>query len=236
MTNKELEPKIEELFRWRGKVEIKDNEGNVVETLYQRVVGDADIQRARLAALKASKLKRRALKDKTSDDALIDLPFEDDYTHEELVTLIIFSKYSTFRQNAEFNIEEKKVKEPKSEATLEEQEEYITKVEEAKKEYEEKVNNRIKEQGEKLEAELKEKTVEELFDMYMKEHIDIICRLEMIKVFDEYATFFGTYGDEKFKERRFTTIEAFRDLSPRVKNQLLQNYKDLEMNLSDVKK
>lgn len=236
MTNKELEPKIEELFRWRGKVEIKDNEGDVVETLYQRVVGDADIQRARLEALKASKLMRKDLRNTNSDAAIINLPLEDDYTKEELMTLIIFSKYYDFRRNAEFNIEEKKVKEPKSEATLEEQEEYITKVEEAKKDYEDKVNERIKEQSEKLEAELKEKTQKELFDMYMKEHIDIVCRQEMIQVFDEYATYYGTYEDEKLKKRRFDNIEIFRDLSPRVKNQLQQNYKNLELNLTDVKK
>lgn len=234
--NKELKPKIEELFRWHGEVEIKDNEGNVVETLYQRVVGDADIQRARLEALKASKLMRKALKDLTSDEAIINLPLEDDYDQEELITLIIFSKYSIFRQQAEFRVQEKKVKEPKSEATLEEQENYIEAVEQAKVDYEENVNEDIKKQSEKLEAELKEKPHSELFNMYMKEHSEIVCRLKMIEVFDEFATFYGTYGDSKFKERRFESIESFRDLAPRIKNQLMANYKNLELGLAEVKK
>lgn len=234
--NKELQPKIEELFRWRGEVEIKDTEGDVVETLYQRVVGDADIQRARLEALKASKLMRKALRDKTSDEAIIHLPLEDEYTQEELITLIIFSKYAIFRQQAEFRQQEKKVKEPKSDATLEEQEDYIEKLEKAKEEYEEKVSDDVKKQSEVLEAELKEKSQEELFEMYIKEHAEITCRLRMIEVFDEFATFYGTYADSKYKTRRFDSIETFRDLAPRIKNQLMTNYKNLELGLSEVKK
>ena len=234
--NKELQPKIDELFRWRGKIEITGSEGEIVETLYQRVIGDADIQKARLEALKASKLLRKALKDIDSDEYLVNIPFEDDYTQEELTTLIIFSKYSSFRQNAELRVNETRVKEPKSDATLEEQEEYITKIEEAKQTYEESVNEEIKRQGEKLEEELKGNTVLELFNMYKKEHIDIACRIRMIEVFDEFATLFGTYSDEKLKNRRFENIEDFRDLSPRVKSRLMDNYKKIELNLTEVKK
>jgi hypothetical protein len=234
--NKELKPKIEELFRWTGTVEIKDNEGEVVETVYQRVVGDADIQRARLEALKASKLMRKALKNKESDEAIINLPLDDDYTKEELITLIIFSRYSIFRQQAEYRTQEKKIKEPKSDATLEEQENFIENVEQARADYELGVNEDIKKQIEKYEEELKAKTVEELFDIYLKEHSEIVCRLKMIEVFDEFATFFGSFADAKHKERRFEDIESFRDLAPRIKNILMENYKKLELGLSEVKK
>lgn len=234
--NKELQPKIEELFRWNGTVEIKDTEGNVVETLYQRVVGDADIQRARLEALKASKLMRKALKDPNSDEATIHLPLEDDFTKEELITLILFNKYYLFQNQAEKRVEEKKVKEPKSDATLEDQENYIENIENAKKEYQEKVNNSVKQQSELLEEELKEKSTEELFKLWIKENIEIVCRSEMIRVFDEYATFYGTFSDENFKIRRFESIEDFKDLAPRIKNQLMTNYKNLELGLIEVKK
>jgi hypothetical protein len=60
--NKELDLKIEDLFRWTGKVEITDQEGKVIETLYQRVVGDAEIQKARVEALKASKISKKSIK------------------------------------------------------------------------------------------------------------------------------------------------------------------------------
>lgn len=234
--NKELQPKIEELFRWNGTVEIKDTEGNVVETLYQRVVGDADIQRARLEALKASKLMRKALKDPTSDEAIIHLPLEDDFTKEELITLILFNKYYSFQNKAEKKVEEKKVKEPKSDASLEEQENYIDNIEKAKQDYKDKVDETVRQQSEAFEAELREKSDKELYDLWIKENIELICRGEMIKVFDEYATYFGTFSDEDFKNRRFETVEDFKDLAPRIKNQLMTNYKNLELGLIDVKK
>jgi hypothetical protein len=236
MVNKELNLKIEDLFRWKGELEITDNEGNVIETLYQRVVGDHDIQKSRIEALKASKLLRRALKDENSDEYLTSVPEEDQYTKEELIALILFSNYSIFRQQAELRVEEKKVKEPRSDSDLEEQEEYISALEEEKKSYEERLNKDISEQSEKLEKELRGKTDAEIFEIYKKNQVELLCRYRMMEIFDEFATFYGTYKDNKFKERRFETIEDFRDLAPRIKGQILENYKMLELNLGEVKK
>jgi hypothetical protein len=234
--NKELDLKIEDLFRWTGKVEITDQEGKVIETLYQRVVGDAEIQKARVEALKASKILRKALRDENSDEYLANMPLEGDFTIEELVSLIAFSRYSLFKQQAEYRVDEKKVKEPKSDADLEAQEEYISKLEEEKKNYEIRLAEDIKRQTEKLEEELKQKDYSEVFNMYRKEQTDIFCRVRMMEVFEEFATFYGTFSDEKFKSRRFETVEQFRDLSPRIKAKLIESYRNIELNLGEVKK
>lgn len=234
--NKELNLKIEDLFRWKGKCEITDSEGTVIETLYQRVIGDADIQKARIEALKASKLLRKALRDETSDEYLIKIPLEGEYTQAELIALIIFSKYSLLRQQAEMRTREERVKEPKGDATLEQQEEYIANLEEARKTYEEIVNKDIENQSKKIEEELSLKSYEEIFDEFVKGQIDLACRTRMMEIFNEFTVYYGTYKDENFKVRRFESIEDFRDLAPRVKTQIMDSYRNIELNLEEVKK
>jgi hypothetical protein len=58
----------------------------------------------------------------------------------------------------------------------------------------------------------------------------------MMQTFDDYATYLGTYSDEKLRHRRFDDYEDFQDLHPRVKDKLIDKYKKLELNLTEVKK
>lgn len=236
MTNKELNLKIEDLFRWKGELNITDNEGNVIETLYQRVVGDADIHRARIQALKSSNLLRKALKDENSDDYLANIPLKEDQTLDAMIAFIIMNTYGSFRDVAVENIKEVKVKEPKSNADLEQQEEYVEKVEEAKGTFEQKVNESIKKQSQELETELRAKSVDEVFNIYVTHIVKYLCNKRMMEVYIEYCTFFGTFSDKNLSEKRFETIEDFRNLASRWKQRLMDSYQNLELGLEEVKK
>jgi hypothetical protein len=234
--NKELNLNIDDLFKWKGQVEITDDQGNVIETLYQRVIGDADIQRARFAALKASKALRKDLKNPESDEYLVNIPLRGELPLEELIAVIIYSKAQELRKKAEEKIQEERVKEPRSDASLEKQENYIEELEQTRKEYDEALYEEIRKQAEKIEADLNTKSYDEVFDLYVAESIELLCRFRMVTTFDEYATFYGTYKDEDYKIRRFSSLEEFQDLATRIKDRLIRNYKLLELNLVDVKK
>lgn len=234
--NKELNLKIEDLFTWKGSIDITDNDGNVVETLYQRVINDADMQKTRLESLKETRLFRRALKDPNSLEYLASFPEEDDMSLDDLIAGILGSKFLFFRKNSQEIISEKKVKEPGFDSEQEEQEDFIAGVEDAKKEYEIAILEDAARQAEAMEADLRSKTHSEVFEIYKKEQIETLCRTKMINSFLDYATFYGTFKDEKLKQRRFNSVEDFRNLSTKVKNLLIANYQMLEISLTDVKK
>jgi len=234
--NRELDLKIEELFRWTGEIEIKDNDDNIVETLYQRIIGDNDLDKTRIQALKASRELRKNLQDTQSDEFLAFLPFHGEKSKEELIASIMFSKYMDFRRNALLNITERVVKDLGEEPTLEEQEQHLTDLETARQDYEKDIGEYINRQGQAYTEELEKLSYDKIFETYIELEINMLCRKRMIGMFDEYAAFLGTYIDPKFKTRRFTSFEEFGSISPAVKNLILSSYRSLPVSPEDLKK
>src|SRR5574341_1099902 len=111
--------------------------------LHNRIISDADAKKVRLIRLKESKLIRKKLRDCESDEYIAMMPLHGDVSMDEMLVMISIGKYRDFRQQASLKVFEERVKEPHSDATLEEQEDYIENVEKARKEYEEKIAEEI---------------------------------------------------------------------------------------------
>jgi len=234
--NKPIETRIEDLFKWSGELIITDDMDNVIEVLYQRVIGDADMQKARVAALRDSRLLRQALQDPTSDEALANLPLKGEVEQEEMVSTIILSRYHRYRAQAELRVQERKVKELRSDADLEEQEEYIADVEAAELEYEGRLTEEMHKLAEKDRERLMAMDYNELLDIHKEELIKFLCSVKMMATFDQMSAYLGTYEDQEFKQRRFRSFDEFDNLATPVKDLIVRKYKQLVMDAEDLKK
>ena len=61
---------ISKLFAWRGEIELIDDDGTSLGSVFVRLAGDADIKQARVFGLRESAKLRKALRDPESDESL----------------------------------------------------------------------------------------------------------------------------------------------------------------------
>ena len=233
---------LDTLFKWQGELEIKDGKGEVVLVndkpliVYQRVVGDAELIRARKQALKASGSLRRELRDKTSDSHIAMIPDYEALDDETLSRMILLSEALDIRTQA-ISLAEKP-KEPKeldSDATLEQQEEYEAALEAHSKAIEKAVQEKSKQLADKRIEELEEVQREKLVKIFMTTVVDSLCRSEMLRVFNSWCAYLGTYKSKRMKTLAFSNYAAFDNASPELKNQILDSYIGLELGGEDLK-
>jgi hypothetical protein len=227
---------INKLFYWSDKFNIYDSNKEVLYTYYARVVGDAELNRSRVFALRSSASLRKELRKEDSDERLAYIPDFEDVSDDKLVDLILFFSMKDYTQQAMKEVIVKYPVEPKSEATLEKMEKYQKEVddfpEKRNKEYTKFINNKLEQQK----KELAKLTREQLIFKYIEFTINQVCESEMIKRFNEMNAFFGSYREEDLKERLFNSFEEFDNLPSPIKQQFIDNYSSLELSIDTLKK
>lgn len=227
---------ISKLFTWGKLFALTDSEGNPISQVYMRLVGDADINKSRVYALRRSAELRKKLKDSDSDERLAYIHDQDVFTKDSLITVI-----STLfiRELAQKSVREVKLpfpKEPKSDAELESFEKYQKEVD-AYPDKQTKARQKYVETGLKaLANNLKDKDVAELYDIYETKAINSLCEAEMLRAFREKSTYFGTYSDEDFKQHFFKDFADFENMEPGLKEQFIAAYESLEVGSEELKK
>lgn len=224
---------ISKLFHWGDKFELSDKYGNPVLTVHMRLVGDAELNRSRVFAIRKSAELRKKLKDINSEEYMA---FIQDVEDDGLIDLILMFKVREFTQQASRMIKPKLPKEPKSDADLEDleryQEEVDTYADRRFKEIAEEVE-RMSNDARKL---LEKESVEWLRKEYKRLLINEFCEQEMVQRFKESCAFYGTFKDADYKVRLFESFEQFDNLPSEIKTQLLDNYSMLEINIDSLKK
>ena len=227
---------ISQLFLWKGEVPIVDEMQKEVATVYMRVVGDKDLNKARIHSLRRSSELRAALNNKKSDEYhafISNVKFTDRKT---IVAGIKLLTMSDFGSEARRNVIIKFPKEPTSDADLDEHEAYQKEVDD----FPEHVGDQVNEEMERLmkieEKRLKKLSDDEIFDEYKKLTVNYVCQEEMARVFLDQCIFYATYVDSKYKKHYFKSFSLYEDISPEVKEQLRQAYKNLELGMPELKK
>lgn len=227
---------ISKLFLWNKEVEIKDDLDNVIKKVWMRLIGDADLNRARVASLRESSKIREALKNKTSDEYMAYItPIK--FTEKENISagikLLSISEYTDEARNsviAKFPVE------PSSSASLEEQEEYQKAVDNFPETWRKDIEKEIKKIDKREEVRFAGASEEELKKEYISKLINYICSALMNSTFHSYSTYFGTYEDAKFRRRAFRSYDDYSNISPKLKEQLEEAYKELELTVPQLKK
>jgi hypothetical protein len=227
---------LSKLFRWEGEVEIKDQKGDVATKVYMRIVGDKDLNQARVYALRQSADLRAKLRDKESDEykAFIREALAAD--KENLLAGIKLLSMEEITRQARENVVVKFPKEPDTNASLEEQEKYQKTVDE----FPEKFGDLVRKEAEKilknLEKDLKKLSDEEIQNEYVSKTINYVCTQEMNRSFVDRCVFGATYRDSEFKEKYFLTFDNYENLATEVKEQLREGYQNLELGMQEIKK
>jgi len=90
------EQDIKRLFLYEHELEIKEK-GEVVGKVYQRILNNADVERARREGLRKSAVLRKQLKDKNSADYEIYIASAFDMDRETLVAAIVATELKEYR-------------------------------------------------------------------------------------------------------------------------------------------
>lgn len=227
--------KIAKLFRWHKKIDIKEGD-RVLASVYIRLVGDADFQEAKSVSLRHSKELRINLRDSSTDDYKANFFDLDSLSKEELIMGVTYGEIPDYRDEALVTLPEKEIPDLPDNPTLEQQEDYETKLTERK-------DDRVKSIAEFIEKMAEEKKVklnkiddmDSLRDMYTNSVINMRCGEEFTRVFREYQIFKGTFTDSKFTMLAFDSFEEFNDCAPALKITLLTAYVSLELSGEDLK-
>lgn len=227
---------ISKLFNWGKYFEIFDNKNILITGYYHRLPTDEEVNKARVYALRKSAELRKKLRDTTSDERVAFIGEKEFLSKEQITEAVIFYKTQQIVTQAYSDIDFPFPKEPKSDSTLEEQENYQlevdTYIERRDKFIKDKVNKAVD-----LEKEgLISKPLDELYTLYEELVIDSACQKEMISRYRDYCIFSGSFSDEKYKEKLFTSLEEVNELPETIKKQFLTNYLSLDIDMEELKK
>lgn len=227
--------KISKLFRWHRKVEIREGD-RILDTVYIRLVGDAEFQEAKLVSLQRSKQLRILLRNKDTDEYRATFSDLDLLTRDELVMGITFGEIAEYRDEALLSIPEIELPELVDSPTLEQQENHETKIKEIKSDRTKAITEFIEKRAEERKGEINSvEDNEQLRGMYTHSIINMKCSEEFTTAFRGYQVFKGTYIDNKFKTLAFDDFDEFSECAPQLKNQLMMAYINLEMSGEDLK-
>jgi len=233
---------LENLFKFTRELPILNEKGEQVVigkkklVLYQRIIGDAELTTARKKALKASRILRKELATSESENAQALIPDYNEVDDDTLVRMIILADSLDIRRLA--NSRAQKPKEPKklkSDASLEQQEEYEHAMEEWPKKVSEAIDKEITSIIELRTAELNKLDRDAKLKLFIESTIEGLCRTEMLRIFNSWCTYLGTYADKPMTQRAFKSFPSFDNASSELKEQVIRGYVELDISGEDLK-
>lgn len=81
-----------------------------------------------------------------------------------------------------------------------------------------------------------EKDMDSLYDIYMDYLIDRLCSEEMNEAYYDMCVYLGSYKTEDFERNAFPSFEHYRNTAGLIKQTLRENYQNLEIGMSSLKK
>lgn len=225
---------ISKLFAWTKETTVNFYGKDI--PVFLRLVGDADINRARVFALRKSAELRRKLRDSSSDEYFAFIPEKNVATTDELINGILALRSREIVSDANREVKLPYPAELSSDATLEEQEKYQQAVDEYPMKVELLVRDFVTSKLEAEDTHLRSLDKEKLYTKYVDLAVNNLCESEMLKRYREMCTYFGVYSDKKFIKRLFEDFEQFDNLPSDIKNQLITEYLTLELDGEVLKK
>lgn len=225
---------ISPLFAWSKEFEIV--EGEKVTPVYMRLLGDADVNRARVSALRSSAELRRKLKDINSDERMAFIKDIDDIKEDVLISVIIVFAMKDLQELAESKLKIKIPKAPRSDAKTEAHEKYQLDIDSYPERRRDELRTLLEKEVSNMKAELESKDKEYLYKEYVAAMINEMCEQELLRSFKQWCAYLGSYSDPDLKNRLFESFDEFNNISSQLKSDFLQEYSSLELHGEDLKK
>ena len=227
---------LKPLFNWFKEFEIRSEDEEVLSKVYMRILGDADLNKTRVYALRRSAELRAKLRNTESDERLAYIPPQNEMNQEQLANLVIVLSMRTITQEASKNMKIKLPKAPKADASLEKQEKYQAEIDDYPKIREKAIRKSIEKEIEKIRSSIDNLSIEDLYARYTNLMITELCEQELNIAFKEMCAYNGSYKDEGLKQRYFDTLDEFMNLPPDIKGQFMAAYQSLDLYGDDLKK
>jgi hypothetical protein len=227
---------LSKLFRFKKKVDIIDSSGKVLDTVYMRIVGDADYNQARNIALAASRQLRVKLRDNSTPDYIANFSDLDVLTKEEKIIVIISSEVIDYRDEGITKLGIEKLPELNIDnPTLEQQEEHQKAIGDYRLERQKQLFDYMDKRSKERMEEIRKLSDEEVQTKYITSVINSRCMEEFSTAFREYCVYKATFGDDKYTKLAFDNFIEFKDCSTQLKSQLLVAYTSLEIGGEELK-
>ncbi len=226
---------ISKLFSYTSETLLPLPNGDTI-TIYQKLNGDAQTNRARVHALRESSKLRDNLNDINWKDRGAYIPSIRKFKKDEIVDLILSLQLRDISATAigSTNIPEKP--ELDGDATLEEHEErqeYIDGYEKKfSKEVGKKVETELKKRGMRLNKIKKDLLIKSYESVVINQHATETYTVAYISM----NTYFGTFTDEACTQGVTKTYKDFLDIPTVIRDVLLEGYSALEINSVELKK
>lgn len=225
---------ISPLFTWSKEFEIIDN--GISTPVFIRLLGDADINIARVAALRSSAVLRKKLKDINSDERLAYIKDIDDLTMDSLIAVVTAFSMRSLSDNVVKNLKIKPPKLPRSDAKTSVHEKYQAEVDSYPERRQTEIRSGLEKEVDKLRKLLEKEDKVVVYNKYVNSMIDEICEQELMRVFKAWSAYLGSYKDGSLSERLFLSFDEFNNLQSYLKEQFISEYSKLELNGNDLKK
>jgi len=229
---------ISVLFKWNKPVTIEDTlTGNSV-TVYIRLGGDSDINRAKTHGFRKAALLRKELRTEGSDKRLSFLAGMDEFFESSTIVVqgILILQAQDLVEIAAKNVRVPEPKEPKTNAPQEVWEKYQLAVDNYPKRFKDAISIEVEKMRKREEDRLSKLSFEELYKIYENEVINRLCVEEMQTGFYDMCIFLNTYKTNEYMERVFSTIEDYENLHSSAREILTNAYKSLELGIDALKK
>ncbi len=227
---------ISKLFEWGKEFQLLVPNTNKKVKLYIRLLGDSEINRARIYAIRKSKELRTKLRSPDTDEHLAYMQDYSSLNQDEVLELVLALSVKGIAQQAIKEVSIPYPVMPDSDAELEEQEKFQTLVDDYPNKRERALREYISKNVDLLKRSLQKESKEYLLKEYEKLIIDALCEEEMIKSFRDMSAYLGTYKDKEYTNLAFKSVDEFLKLPQQIKEEIIQDYLSLEVSVEDLKK
>jgi hypothetical protein len=225
---------IAPLFSWSREFEVVWDDVSV--PVFMRILGDADMNRARVAALRKSAELRKKLKDTNSDERIAFIKDIDDLEVEQLIAVITVFSMRDLSQKALTKLKIKAPKQPRSDAKTSAHEKYQAEVDSYPDRRQKEIRELLEREVESMKKSLETEPKEVLYKKYVDTMIDEMCEREQLREFKDQCCYYGSYKNVELTDRLFSSFEEFANLPSELKEQFVVEYSKMELHGDDLKK
>jgi len=228
---------ITQLFRYEKEVEIRDELTNKSGKFYLRIIGDADMNKARVFGLRESSVLRKALKQDGSMEREAFISEIPEFKNKEVLlqSILLLAHPEIHREALNItNVQEPTA--PRADAPLEELEKYQDEVDGWDDKYKHELEKQLKKIQRKEQKKLEKIEMDDLYSIYEGYIIDRLCSDRMAEQYYAKCVYLGTYQDHKYKKKAFTSFEHYDNASGLLKDRLTEQYRQLELGMDELKK
>lgn len=225
---------VSPLFAWSKEFEVTSS--GRVTPVFMRLLGDADMNRARVAALRKSAELRKKLKDIDSDERIAFIKDIDDIELDSLTAVVIVFNMRELSEKAQAKLKIKTPKAPRSDAKTSAHEKYQEEIDSYASRRQAELKELLNKEVDTMRVALNAIPKEEVYKRYVNSMIDEMCEQELLREFKAQCCYYGSFKNEELTERLFSSYEEFANLQSNLKDQFISEYATMELQGDDLKK